>query len=109
MGHAPSKPLPHRWQLAQFVTICVIWGLTWIPAKVAVEWIPASLLATLRGLGAGPILLTLHRCRGGSISIARKDLPKLVLVSLLTFSVTYGLLFWGVERVSSGLVALVHF
>lgn len=96
-------------QIAMFVLICVIWGLTWIPIKVGVAVIPPTLFAAVRGLTAGPLLLTLHCLRGGSLVIGREHKRRLLLVGLLSYAATYGLLFWGVGRVDSGLAAVVHF
>jgi len=103
-----SVPTAFSRQLVLFTVVCLIWGLTWIPAKVGVERIPAALLAGLRGLAAGPLVLLVHRLRGRSLALPREDRVAVLELGLLTFAATYGLLFWGVARVPSGLAAVVN-
>ena len=100
---------PRLSQLGLFATISLIWGLTWIPTKVGVAFIPATLFAAVRGLIAGSLLLGLLRLRGGSLVVRKRDRAGLLVVALLAFALTYGLLFWGVGRVNSGVAAVVHF
>ena len=54
------------------------------------------------------MLLALHRLRGGRVGVRRRDLPRLVAVTLLMIVATYSLLFWGIARVPTGLAAIVN-
>ena len=95
-------------ELALFASLCLIWGLTWIPAKVGVERVPPLLFATTRGLAAGPLLLAVLWLRGGRLRVARRDWGRVALVGASSFALTYGLLYWGMVRVDSGLTAVVN-
>ena len=96
-------------QLAQFVIVCVIWGITWIPIKIAISHVPPTLLACFRGILAGVMILLGCRLFGIRLEIRLRDWSRLLLVSFLCYAATYSLLFWGALFVDSGTAAVIHF
>ncbi len=97
-------PLP----VAVWLVLCLIWGSTWLFIKLGLADLPPVSFAGIRFVVAAAVLW-------GIVAIRRTPLPKgarawgfLALTGFLAFSVNYGLLFWGEERTSSGLAAVLQ-
>ncbi|MCM3876925.1 MAG: EamA family transporter [Thermoanaerobaculia bacterium] len=97
-------PLP----VAAWLVLCLIWGSTWLFIKLGLADLPPISFAGLRFVVASAVLW-------GIVAIRKAPLPKgfrawgyLALTGFLAFSVNYGLLFWGEERTSSGLAAVLQ-
>lgn len=86
-----------------------IWGSTWVPAKLALGEVPPVLLAGIRFVPAGLVLLGLWRWRGGRIAVARADWGRLALVGLLTTTISYAVMFWAMQYIRTGFAAIVDF
>jgi drug/metabolite transporter (DMT)-like permease len=97
-------PLP----IVAWLVLCLIWGSTWLFIKLGLADLPPVSFAGIRFVVAAAVLW-------GIVAIRRTPLPKgfrawgfLALTGSLVFSVNYGLLFWGEERTSSGLAAVLQ-
>lgn len=93
-------------QLLAFCVMALIWGVGWLPTKLAIGVVPPIFFActrfTLAALGF-LILARLSRLR------LRPGRPgRLLAASLLVTTGTYALVFWGVARAPSGLAAVVN-
>lgn len=98
---------PRAKNLAAFLVMCGIWGLTWLPTKVATVHIPPILLAGLRFTLAGAVYLAWSLSAGYPLATRRRG--RLVLAVLLLTAGCHGPLFWGVQHAPSGLAAVVNF
>ena len=94
-------------QAAAFSLMCLIWGLTWLAMKAGIATVPPILFAGTRFVVAGGMLVAFCAVRGVPFPSARADLVRLGGVTLLLVVVTYGLLFWGMLFVPSGLSAVL--
>jgi len=92
--------------LAYFAIMSVIWGLTWAAIKFGLEVLPPLLLAALRYLLTAVLLVT--TVRGARAAFCDGYATRTVASALLVNTGTYGLLFWGMQSVSSGLAGLVN-
>jgi drug/metabolite transporter (DMT)-like permease len=92
--------------LAFFAVMSVIWGLTWAAIKFGLEVLPPMLLAALRYLLTTVLLVM--TVRGARAAFSDGYAPRTVASALLVNTGTYGLLFWGMQSVSSGLSGLVN-
>ena len=97
-------PLP----AAAWLVLCLIWGSTWLFIKLGLADLPPVSFAGIRFVVAAAVLW-------GIVAIRRTPLPKgarawgfLALTGFLAFSLNYGLLFWGEQRTSSGLAAVLQ-
>lgn len=91
-----------------WLILSLIWGSTWLFIKLGLEDLPPFTFAVIRFIIASLILC-------GIVTIRRRPLPRdwrdWVLIAgtgLMAFAVNYGLLFWGEQRVSSGLAAILQ-
>ena len=92
--------------LASFAIMAVIWGLTWAAVKYGLQVLPPLLLAALRYLLAATLLATI--VGGVGPAFANGCAARTIASALLVNTGTYGLLFWGMQSVSSGLSGLVN-
>lgn len=94
-------------QAAAFSLMCLIWGLTWLAMKAGIAAVPPLVFAGTRFVVAGGVLVALCLARGVPLPAARGGLLRLAGVTLLMVTAPYGLLFWGMLFVPSGLSAVL--
>ena len=94
--------------VAVWCVLCLIWSSTWLFIKLGLADLPPLSFAGIRFVVAASVLW-------GIIAIRRSPLPKglrawgfLAVTGFLAFSLNYGLLFWGEQRTSSGLAAVLQ-
>lgn len=91
---------------AAFALMALIWGLTWLPMKLASEAVPPIFLATVRFVLAGLCFLPIVLAKGLPL---RPERPvRVIVASLLISTGCYSLVFWGTARSPSGLSAIVN-
>ena len=95
---------------ARFVwlLLCGIWGSTWLFIKLGLEDLPPLTFAGIRFVIACLVLFVIIRIRGLQFPRSRDDWTLLLVTGVLSFSLNYGLLFWGEQYISSGLAALLQ-
>ncbi|HXQ72957.1 MAG TPA: EamA family transporter [Pyrinomonadaceae bacterium] len=91
-----------------WLVLCVIWGSTWLFIKLGLENLPPITFAGIRFVIACAILFLMIRARGISLPANRRDWGLLALTGVLSFSLNYGLVFWGEQYISSGLAAVLQ-
>jgi drug/metabolite transporter (DMT)-like permease len=91
-----------------WLVLCLIWGSTWLFIKIGLEDLPPITFAAIRFVIAAAILSLLIAIRRLSIPRTRHDLILIALTGILSFSLNYGLVFWGEQYISSGLAALLQ-
>src|SRR3990172_2393683 len=91
-----------------WLLLCGIWGSTWLFIKLGLNDLPPVTFAGIRFLVASLILLGLMTVRGLSLPRTRRDWLLLGETGVLSFSLNYGLIFWGEQYISSGLAALLQ-
>src|SRR6266550_5364098 len=88
--------------------LCGIWGSTWLFIKLGLEDLPPLTFAGIRFVIAATILLLLIAVRRVPFPHRGRDLMLLAVTGILSFSLNYGLVFWGEQYISSGLAALLQ-
>src|SRR5678816_4404448 len=91
-----------------WLILCGIWGSTWLFIKLGLEDLPPITFAGIRFVIACAILFTLIRARGIRLPANGRDWWLLASTGVLSFSLNYGLVFWGEQYISSGLAALLQ-
>src|SRR4051812_17534557 len=93
--------------IAAFAAVYLIWGSTYLAIRFAVETLPPLLMAGVRFVIAGGILLLWARLRGRSGGPTKTDwLTGLVSGALLLLGGN-GAVVWAEQRVPSGIAALL--
>jgi drug/metabolite transporter (DMT)-like permease len=89
-----------------WVTICIVWGTTYLAIRVALETLPPGLGAGLRWLIAGSLLATGHLVTRRPLP-RPSDWPGLALIGILFIVSGNGLVVWAEQWVPSGLTAVL--
>lgn len=90
-----------------FILLCFLWGVSWALIKVTYRAAPPLMAAALRITAAGLILgaaglaLRMHQRLG------RRDLGLLLLTALLSFTLSYGFVYIGEQKISAALAAVL--
>ncbi len=93
--------------VAVWIVLSLIWGSTWLFVKVGLEDLPPLTFAGLRfAVGLIPLALIVIYTRT-PIPRDRASWTLMVGTGFLVFTVTYGLVFWGQQYISSGLASLL--
>jgi drug/metabolite transporter (DMT)-like permease len=90
-----------------WLVLSFIWGSTWLFIKLGLEDLQPFTFATVRFLVAILALLPIVVARRPQLPRDRSDWWLMVGTGILLFAVTYGLVFWGEQYISSGLAALL--
>ena len=99
---ARSKPLAY----AAFVTVCLIWGTTYLAITVALDTVPVLLLAGLRWMCAGVVMSALMLATGRGLPRPALWGP-LLLLGVLMNVVGNGFVVYAQQYVASGLTAVL--
>ncbi len=91
-----------------WLLLCLIWGSTWAFIKLGLEDLPPFTFAGIRFVIASIILYAIITARRIRLPRTRKDWTLLAVTGVLSFTLNYGLVFWGEQYVSSGLAALLQ-
>jgi drug/metabolite transporter (DMT)-like permease len=103
----PSHRVSGRLAGVVWLTLCGIWGSTWLAIKLGLRDLPPITFAGIRFALAGAVLFAIIWLRGISLPRSRRDWILLAYTGLLTITINYALVFWGEQYISSGLAALL--
>jgi len=92
--------------IVAFLTIYLIWGTTFLAIRIAVETLPAFMMAGLRFFLAGSVMLVIWLARGGWFP-SLHHWRSAAIVGGLMLTGGIGLVSFAEQRVSSGLAALM--
>jgi len=84
----------------------LIWGTTWIAIKAGVAQVPPVFFAGARFFLVAAILAA--TVKGVSKAFARTRVARVIVSGLLVNVATYGLIFWGMQSVPSGISGLTN-
>lgn len=90
-----------------YTAICTIWGSTWLVIKIGLETMTPLLSAGLRFAVAGIILYGIIRLRKIPIPWNEKTRWFYVVIAFTSFSVPFGLVYWGEHQISSGMTSIL--
>ena len=89
-----------------FVTVCIVWGTTYLAITIALETVPVLLVAGLRWMAAGVIMSALMLATGRGLPKPRLWAP-LALLGVLMNIVGNGFVVYAQQFVASGLTAVL--
>ena len=91
-----------------WLTLCLIWGTTWIFIKIGLEDLPPITFAAARFVLALVVLAVIIRLQKIPLPTSRRDWKLLALTGVMQFSINYSLVFWSEQYISSGLAAVLQ-
>jgi len=91
-----------------WLILCFIWGSTWLFIKIGLNDLPPLTFAGIRFVIAAIVLFSLIAVRRVPLPSKGRDVVFLAVTGVLSFSLNYGLVFWGEQYITSGLAALLQ-
>lgn len=91
---------------AAWISICIVWGTTYLAIRIGVAHIPPMLFAGIRWIFAGIILVSVLRLSNKKLP-KFNDLKHIAVMGLLMLGFGNGLVVTGEQYISSGLAALL--
>jgi drug/metabolite transporter (DMT)-like permease len=104
-AHQSLRPDSFR-PYAAWIAVCLIWGTTYLAIRIALESIPPLLMAALRWIAAGGLLIAVLALRGERMP-DRREWPMLTLLGILLLGFGNGAVVWAEQTVPSGLTAVL--
>jgi drug/metabolite transporter (DMT)-like permease len=104
---ASSGKVSGRLALLVWLSLCAIWGSTWLGIKLGLRDLPPLTFAGIRFALAALVLGALVAIRGARLPLAGRDWRLLGYTGFLSITVNYALVFWGEQYISSGLAAVL--
>src|SRR5205814_1659931 len=78
----PKSPAPSPRAYFAWIAVCLIWGTTYLAIRISLETIPPLLMAAMRWIVAGGLLIALLKLRGERLP-ARREWPVLTMLGVL--------------------------
>jgi drug/metabolite transporter (DMT)-like permease len=101
-----AKRVPVHLSHILFLVMSLIWGVTWIATKAGLQAVPPLFFGAMRYLLVSAVLVAtvgnLRATFGGGRA------ARIVVTALLAVVATYGLLYWGMVFVPSGVAGVVN-
>ena len=76
-----------------WIAVCLIWGTTYLGIRIALETIPPLLMASMRWIAAGSLLIVMLALRGERLP-ARREWPSLAILGILLLGFGNGAVVW---------------
>ncbi len=95
-----------RTAILAWITVCVVWGTTYLGIRIALETIPPLLMAAFRWIAAGVVLLLALAARGERLP-RLADFGALAILGVLLLGFGNGGIVWAEQTVPSGLTAVL--
>lgn len=92
---------------AALATLVLIWGTTWAAIRVSLEGIPPLKSVVIRFAIAGLLLLSLAPVLKVRLGRQPREPWLWLMNGVLTFSLSYGIVYWSEQWVPSGLAAVL--
>ncbi len=104
LAQTPPGPLPI---VVCYALLCVIWGTTWAAIQIGLEGIPPFSGAALRFAVAAVVLLLLAGVLGVRLGTSRRERVLWLVNGALSFTLTYGVVYWSEQWVPSALASVL--
>lgn len=90
-------------------TLATIWGSTWLFIKIGLDaGLPPITFAGIRFVIASIPLVAWIVVRKVRLPQSAADWRLMIVTGILSFTINYGLVFWGESHISSGLAAILY-
>ncbi len=88
------------------VTLCVVWGSTWVGIKISLEGFPPFMSASVRFVVGIIALLVYIKWKRISLKISKREFWILLATAFLVYVLDYGLIYWGEQYLSAGVTSI---
>lgn len=102
----PSRP-GTTLLVSVFILLCLVWGTTWAVIQIGLKGIAPFTGVAIRFLIASVVLLVLAHLMGVKLGRGPREKRIWLVNGLLSFTVSYGIVYWAEQWVPSGLTAVL--
>jgi drug/metabolite transporter (DMT)-like permease len=102
----PNPSESHVRAYVAWLAVCVIWGTTYLAIRISLETIPPLLMAAMRWIVAGGLMIALLALRRERLP-APREWPSLAILGILLLGFGNGAVVWAEQTVPSGLTAVL--
>ncbi|MEK6553400.1 MAG: EamA family transporter [Bacteroidota bacterium] len=92
---------------AGYVLICLIWGSTWLAIRLGLDSLTPLISAGLRFFLASLFVYGMMRIKNISLQTDHLSIKLYVVLSLFSFVIPFGLVYWAEQYIPSGLASIV--
>lgn len=92
---------------AGYVLICLIWGSTWLAIRLGLGSLTPLISAGLRFFLASLFVYGMMRIKNISLQTDRLSIKLYAVLSLFSFVIPFGLVYWAEQYIPSGLASIV--
>ncbi len=93
--------------ILSYLTVCIVWGSTYLAIRVAVTDMPFLSFAGIRFTAAGALILIFSLIRGWSFPQRMEDYRTIVFAGLMLLFISNGIICWAEQWIESSLTALL--
>jgi len=93
--------------ILSYLTVCIVWGSTYLAIRVAVTDMPFLTFAGVRFFTAGSIILLASKLKGWAFPVNIQDYKTIVFAGLMLLFVSNGLICWAEQWLESSMTALL--
>ena len=93
--------------ILSYLTVCLVWGSTYLAIRVGVTDMPFLVFAGVRFFSAGLIILLTSRVMGWKFPDRFDDYKTIAFVGIMLLFISNGLVCWAEQWIDSGLTALL--
>lgn len=90
-----------------FISVCLIWGTTWLAMAIAGQSIPSLTATALRFMVMSPLLILIARKDNVPLLFPRGKRNYMPIVALFYFAIPFWFMLEGEKYISSGLAAII--
>jgi drug/metabolite transporter (DMT)-like permease len=91
-----------------YVTLCAIWGSTWLAIRVLVQEVPPLRGAAIRFVVGSLVLTPLLLWRRPALPKTKREWWALLVLGVTAQALQFGLLFWAEQYVTSSMTAVLY-
>ncbi len=93
--------------ILSYITVCIVWGSTYLFIKIGVTDMPFLLFAGIRFTAAGLIMLAVSRFRRWPFPATFSDYKTHIFAGFMLLFISNGLICWAEQWIDSGLTSLL--
>ena len=93
--------------LLAYLTVCLVWGSTYLAIRVAVTDMPFLIFAGIRFFTAGVLILIVSKLKGWTFPKNSQDYKTIIFAGLMLLFISNGLICWAEQWLESSLTALL--
>ncbi|MFZ1289775.1 MAG: EamA family transporter, partial [Melioribacteraceae bacterium] len=90
-----------------YISICLIWGSTWLAIRLGLDSLTPLISAGLRFLLASILIFSIVYIKKIELHLDSKSIKIYIFLAFFSFAIPFGLVYWAEQFVPSGLTSVM--